>query len=346
MINSDFVQKYGLTLSLILIASYFGTQIKEKLHVDRKEEEDHELIRKYILNDSPLYGYNKPKLWIHSIYEINSRNWKSFQSRNTEELNQPYLNYTIKSIINKCSDHFHICLIDDKSFNKLIPGYSKNISNMPDPLKTQYRELAMLELIYLYGGIIVPNSFLCMKNLNELYQKLHSLKKPYVFEQRNKYCDMKLKKKPDYVPNIEMIGSRKNCPIIYSIIRLLKMDLDKGHITQENDFTGKTSNILMQFINTGDMAIVDGTTIGIKDTSNKAIDIEDLFSYNKEIHFSDEMYGINLPKEDILKRSKFNWLAALNEEDTMKANINLVRYIKVSQVSDYLDNKKVISTYF
>lgn len=264
MINSDFVQKYGLTLSLILIASYFGTQIKEKLHVDRKEEEDHELIRKYILNDSPLYGYNKPKLWIHSIYEINSRNWKSFQSRNTEELNQPYLNYTIKSIINKCSDHFHICLIDDKSFNKLIPGYSKNISNMPDPLKTQYRELAMLELIYLYGGIIVPNSFLCMKNLNQLYQKLHSLKKPYVFEQRNKYCDMKLKKKPDYVPNIEMIGSRKNCPIIYSIIRLLKMDLDKGHITQENDFTGKTSNILMQFINTGDMAIVDGTTIGIK----------------------------------------------------------------------------------
>ena len=71
-------------------------------------------------------------------------------------------------------------------------------------------------------------------------------------------------------------------------------------------------------------------------------------SFNAEqyIHFSDDMYGINLPKEDILKRSKFNWLAALNEEDTMKANINLVRYIKVSQVSDYLDNKKVISTYF
>ena len=88
MISSDFIKDYGLTISILLLASYFGTQIKEKMNLDNTDNEEHDLIKKYILNDSPLYGYKKPKLWIHSKYEINSRNWNSFQSRNNTDLNQ------------------------------------------------------------------------------------------------------------------------------------------------------------------------------------------------------------------------------------------------------------------
>ena len=52
---------------------------------------------------------------------MNARWWKSFGSRNTKCLNQPYQYLTIKSIVDKCGEHFNICLIDDKSFEKLIP---------------------------------------------------------------------------------------------------------------------------------------------------------------------------------------------------------------------------------
>jgi hypothetical protein len=346
MIESDFIKKYGLTIGMLLVASYVGSQIKSKLNIENTDEDEHKLIKEYILNDSPLYGYNKPKLWIHSIYEINSRNWESFQSRNNNELNQPYLNYTIQSLINKCNKDFHICLIDDKSFNKLIPGFDKNVNNMPEPLKSQYREIAMLELIYLYGGMIVPNSFLCMSNLKKLYDQLVELKKPFVFEKVNNYCNMKKGKKMDYVPDINMMGSVKNSPVIYSLLRSLKIEIDKGHISGENEFLGRTSHIINKYINEEDIAIVNGYAIGIKDKHDKPIELEDLFSYNKKIEFSDKLYGINLPRKEILSRNKYNWLAALNEEDVLKSNINIVKYIKVSQVSDYFEKKSIIPTFF
>ena len=80
MIESDFIKKYGLTIGMLLVASYVGSQIKSKLNIENTDEDEHKLIKEYILNDSPLYGLNRPKLWIHSKYEVNSRNWYSFGS--------------------------------------------------------------------------------------------------------------------------------------------------------------------------------------------------------------------------------------------------------------------------
>ena len=85
---------YLLAFSVIAIVSYIGMHMKQAFTTN----DEYDLIRKYLLNDSPLYGFNKPKLWIHSKYEVNSRHWKSFQSRTSTDLNQPYLHLTIKTI--------------------------------------------------------------------------------------------------------------------------------------------------------------------------------------------------------------------------------------------------------
>ena len=82
------IYHYLFAFSLILTASYVGNKFKQNF-VNNNDE--YELIKKYLLNDSPLYGFNKPKIWIHSKYDINARKWKDFQSRNTTNLNQPYL---------------------------------------------------------------------------------------------------------------------------------------------------------------------------------------------------------------------------------------------------------------
>ena len=54
------------------------------------------------------YGDNKPKLWIHSKYVRNSRVWKSFRSRSSLDLNQPYIHLTIKSIIYHCGNEYSV----------------------------------------------------------------------------------------------------------------------------------------------------------------------------------------------------------------------------------------------
>ena len=81
---------------------------------------------------------------------------------------------TIKSIINHCGDDFNICLIDDESFTKLLPSWDINVSRMAEPMKSQYRELGMARLLEIYGGLVVPNSFLCIKNLKPFYDDMIS----------------------------------------------------------------------------------------------------------------------------------------------------------------------------
>ena len=76
-------------------------------------EKEEILIQKYLLTDNKFKN-NKPFLWIHVPYEINSRSWESFKSRQNTNLNLPYMYLTIKSIIKHCGDSFNICLIDDK----------------------------------------------------------------------------------------------------------------------------------------------------------------------------------------------------------------------------------------
>ena len=85
---------------LITIAVVIGTGMLYRRYQDSEKKklskENYELIKKYILNDSSLANLKKPILWVHIPYSKNAREWDSFGSRMTYNLNQPYLNLTIK----------------------------------------------------------------------------------------------------------------------------------------------------------------------------------------------------------------------------------------------------------
>ena len=145
MFDKKYAYHYLIAIGAIGVVSYFGDKIKQGLS---SNDAENELIRKYLLNESPLYGMNRPKLWIHSTYEKNARQWKDFYSRNTTDLNQPYIHLTIKSIINHCGADFNICLIDDETFSKLIPTWEVNMATLSEPHKSTYRDYGMEESLY------------------------------------------------------------------------------------------------------------------------------------------------------------------------------------------------------
>ena len=99
MFKNQDLSKIALVSVGAIVLSFFITKMNDK-NSKKEQQDDYEKIQTYLLNDSPLYGYNRPKMFIHSKYEVNSRMWKSFQSRNNTDLNQPYLHLTIKSILN------------------------------------------------------------------------------------------------------------------------------------------------------------------------------------------------------------------------------------------------------
>ena len=82
---------------------------------------DYNLIKKYLLNDKSLADTRKPFMWIFIDYEVNARNWSSWGSRNTTNLNQPYMYLTIRSIVEQCGNSFNVVLVDDSSFQRLLP---------------------------------------------------------------------------------------------------------------------------------------------------------------------------------------------------------------------------------
>ena len=59
---------------------------------------------------------------IHTNYDVNTRNWLDFKSRNTKNLNQMYLEMCVESIVKFCSKSFNVCLINDDSFWEFDPG--------------------------------------------------------------------------------------------------------------------------------------------------------------------------------------------------------------------------------
>ena len=215
-------KNYILAIVILAVVGYFGDSLKKYLSGDSKDE--YHMIKQYLLNDSPLYGYNRPKLWIHSKYEYNSRKWKSFYSRSSYDLNQPYLHLTIKSIINHCGDDFNVCLIDDETFSKLIPGWDADLSKMCDPIKSHIREIGMGQLLYYYGGMVVPNSFVCCKNLIDLYQDGLGDKDDqfFVCERPNKHEDLIHTQRRRYMPDVYLMGSNKRNDKVKEYVDFLK----------------------------------------------------------------------------------------------------------------------------
>jgi hypothetical protein len=331
MLTLNNTYKYIFTISIILLASYFGSHIKSAF---TDESDEHELIKKYLLHDSPLYGEERPKLWIHSKYEINARKWKSFQSRNTTDLNQPYIHLTVKTIINQCGDDFNICLIDDETFSKLIPGWDIDVSKAAEPMKSRYRELGIVELIYIYGGMTVPNSFVCMRNLKELYDMGTQNDKPFICENVNRYTNVLLDKhKRAFTPDVQIMGAKKKSPELRLMADYLKIRNQNPHFSSDIEFLGFTSEWCIAQIRSGKMNLIGGEYIGIKTTDGKPILLETLMEEAPLDICPMRNFGILIPREEILNRTRYQWFATMSSSELLTTNLIIVKYILSSMNS-------------
>lgn len=350
---------YLFVFSFLAIVNYFAANVKKSWFEKDSSADEYKIIQQYLLNDSPLYGYNRPKLWIHSQYARNARQWDSFSSRSNTGLNQPYLHLTIKSIINHCGDDFNVCLIDDDSFSKLIPVWNIDITSLADPMKSRARELGMLYLLHYYGGILVPNSFLCVRNLKNLFDTGTANNTPFVCEHRNRGVTPAAYngKKLGFVPDIRFMGARKNDVVVKDMMDSFKKQFpftnhkdDRGTAAAASGFHA-TENpawavaYCLDAIRAGRIALVDGSRIGIKTNKRKAVLIEHLLE-DGFLDLPETVDGIWIPAEEILTRTKYAWFAVLSSEEILTSNTALKNYFAASIVdSERNSNNSLANTY-
>lgn len=322
---------------IIIVASYFSGFIQHKL-----KQNDDEVIRKYLLNESPLYGHNKPKLWIHTSYEYNARKWQSFGSRSSTDLNQPYLHLTIRSIINHCGDSFHICLIDDDSFNQLIPEWNVEVKKLAQPFKAHYRTLGMAKLLYIYGGLVVPNSFICFKDLSSFYQDAVQSNKPIVCEMPNIYPNLITSNTwRNFTSSPCFMGAPKQNAVIKEYVFYLMQQNQTSHFSSDAEFFGYNSKWLNIQVHQGRILLLDGLQIGIKEKNGKAVSIEDLME-DKTLSFcAQKTYGVYLPADEILKRIKYQWFAVMSSQELLQTNTAAAKYLLYSLAETQSTKKNV-----
>jgi hypothetical protein len=319
------VVKLAIAYLIIMFIGFIYDKYKKTIDV-QEQYNDGELIQKYLLNDSTLTKNNKPILWIHVEFDKNARSWESFGSRTSDNLNQPYQYLTIRNIIETCGESFNVCLIDDDSFIKIIPEWRTKVEHLPRPLRSHMRELALSTILHIYGGFLIPSSFICFYDLRSLYDAHLGSANVIIGELRS---TTSLASEKQYSPSTKIIGCKKFDPVMKEFMDYLMQITNRDH-TQEMDFTGETTRwwLAKQAESSAAVSIIPAEELGVKTTANKPVLIEELLS-DIDIPLSPTAAGLYIPEQEILKRSKYQWFARLSPKQVLESHTLIGKYLLV-----------------
>jgi hypothetical protein len=307
---------YIATMILLMGASMLYNKYKYKLETN--EPKQFEYIKKYLLHDSSLANSKNPLLWIHVDHTTNCRVWDNFGSRNTNDFNQPYQYLSVASIINNCGESFNIVLFDDNTFNKIIPGWSHDMSSLPDPIKGYFRQLAIAKLLHSYGGMVVPSSYICFHDMIDLYESHIQMRGMFVGEFVNRNITSQTND-IQFFPNTHLMACEKDNKSMLNLIRYIELMISQDY-TNECDFEGKIETKCLEMLGNREISLVDGLFIGTKDANGKPVILDELLG-NTFITFNkNKCNGVYLPADEIIKRTKYNWFAQLSSEEVLTSN--------------------------
>ena len=326
-------------LFMFVVLSLVGivyNEFKSK-YLDNDEQNHYNIVKKFLLNDTDML-LNKlpdsklPIIWIHSKYEVNARNWSEFYSRNSTDLNQPYKELTIKSIIDKCGMDFNICLICDDSFSELIPNWNIDINKTTNPIKHNIRELGLAKLLDIYGGMILPDSFVCLDSLKYIYEKGVANDAMFVGEllgtTNMNAPECKQNERANYYPSNKLMGCGKECEAIKCYINMLEVLITQDS-TSESIFTGVIQQWLNEKVKQNRLNIITSEYLGGRDNNGKLVTIDQLMG-SSFIEFHDSMLGIYIPDSELLLRSKYSWLSRMSSQQVLESNNVLGKYLVVA----------------
>jgi hypothetical protein len=315
-----------LFLFIMIALLYHQSQQKIMANFAANPNNQYHAIKEYLLRTpKDLEDSIKPILWIHIPYEYNSRRWSSFGSRSSWELNQPYLFLTVKSIIDHCESSFTICMIDDDSFSKLIPNGNRNLHKHGSPMNDNMRQLELAKLIYIYGGMICPISFLCMRDLIGLYQMGTIQQKMFVVENIDRNITSTTH---DFYPNIGFFGAERENPMIAKLIEFIEQTINHDY-TAQSVFLADFNRWCANKIQMGQINIISANLIGAKGQDDRPILIDNLLAQHY-LTLSDQAYGIWIPDKEILSRKKFEWFARLSQQQVLESNTILGNYMLIT----------------
>lgn len=302
---------YKLVSTFLAITLIGYLYDKYNIKQERAQSKDHyDIVRKHLLGDKLIHLEKyKPTIWIHIDYERNSRQWASFYSRSSNDINVPYIYSLLSNLIKYCSFDFNVCIVSDDSFSKLIPNWNHNLSNISGTTLYLMRHFAMCKLLSIYGGIVLNTDCLVVNELKTLYDSMTKTHTMFVGELPT---TNKLNHKLHTFPSHKIIGCNKGCSVIKSycdyIERIIKRDY-----TLEYAFSGELDKKLHELIQHNKCGLIPAGVLGVVDNQNNVLSLDNLMD-NQYIEFNPNMKILYVNLEQIKSRVKYGWFLRQNKE--------------------------------
>lgn len=323
MINPNYVLGFvGLTL-----IGMFYEKWRKATEAD-EQAKTYQLVKEYLINDSSLAKSDKPLLWINVPHEFNARHWLSFNSRLTKEVNKPYLYLTIKSIVDKCGGSFNICLINDSTFNKILPGWTIDLDDVAEPTRARLRLLAMSRVLYYYGGLAVPPSLLCFDNLYDTHYRALSAGQDALigeFIDRAFTSDKTL-----YSPNARLLGCKKNSQTMSEFCDMLMLLISRDY-TDQPKFLGSVSDWWTAKINQGQAGLISAGQLGVQ-TPAGPMSIEMLLG-STYYSLERDAVALYIPEDELSKRLSYQWFERQSPEQVLSGDYLIGTYMLAALAS-------------
>ncbi len=315
--------EYVTVFMIITVTGILYDRYKKK-YLGDDELKNNNLVEKYLFNDMTKLG-NKSIIWVHTEYDVNARAWSSFGSRNTKKLNKRYVELCVESIIKYCGESFNVVLINDSSFSNLIPGWTIDLNGLSDPVKSHIRSLAIAKILYYYGGLLVPNSMLLLKDLKPMYDEMCEYNTMFVGE---KVARGSASVHTRFYPSKEFMGCQKNCQTMDTYVKKLETLVSSDN-TDEMDFDGTCDRYLYELSTQRKIQLICGKLLGVKTKEHKVVLIDDLLGLS-HVNLCCNKYGIWIPEKELEKRNKFKWFLKLNREQIYASKTTLSKYFAIS----------------
>ena len=314
---------YGFIILTALGILY--DKYRQKFVPDEKLK-DHELIVKFLLNGDDSDLAKKPLLWIYTNRKVNSRSWPSFYSRNTMNLNQPYLISCVETIIKHCGASFNICLIDNSSFKRLLPDWNIYLDKLGDPVQEHFTLLALSKVLHRYGGMLVPNSTIVMKDLLPIYNSALRVKDCFAVEGINRGNTAEV---VELFPMTKFMGCRQNSPVMKQFATFLERKI-RNDYTGECAFLGEANRWLYQARLRDQLVLVNCKFFGMVDKQCELVDVDRLMSSTFIDFDATDLYGIYLPSQEILTRTSVQWFTRLSQQQLRQCNAIAAKYLLIA----------------
>lgn len=267
------------------------------------ETQHYDLVSKYLLKGKP--DTDKPIIWIYIPEETNARSWKNWGSRNTNTINIPYIKWTIESILRYADEDFNVYFLKNDSFSLLLPNWNIKLDKLADPEKEHMTQYALLQVLYQYGGLLTPMSFIALRPVIQLYNYGMSKDDIFCVQQSSLFmgCSSKCKK-----------------------MEILLQELQELFSNHHTEYTGvKYKDIISR-----NTTQIPEQLTGTRDIHNNEVHL-DMIMREEPIALHKNIFGLVIPTRDILRSTKYQWFAYANSHDVLLMDNSLSKLLSKSK---------------